>query len=501
MTKSNSRIIAVSSGKGGVGKTTLTVNLGVALSRLGLGVCLFDADTNLANINIMLRENPPYTLQHLLNGSRKVSDVIVHTHGVSLVAGSAGISQNETQAIAAQQRMEKAFRQLTQMYDVTLVDTAAGIHETVLNFVESAQQSIVVITPEPTSLTDAFTLLRMLRKRQYRQRINVVVCRARSEAMARKVFGRFAAAVSKYIGYKVAYLGYVEEDRLVSSAICRQVPIRVYNSKSAASLSYDVIAKNILKLLEKEEERRIEILSDNKAVNQELDENEASPVIGAVELVKEDYENIYIKEAKTRKKQMIKEHKDSLLEYIAEADVDKRDIKSLINDMNAAYLKRYRESPGHLMEQLGVILQNGGLDQKILLELIDMLTAYGRDRHIMNSKNSNELINQLINDYIDENGQYPFDTGQVLMQSIGMGQVTDEGVRELDTILRLVGSSGKRKKSGQALEMDTRQLQKEIIKEISEVSNQDLSPGDITNTVKQRDLLDSISFASRLINK
>ena len=191
MTKSSVEVIAISSGKGGVGKTTLTVNLGIAMAKQGKKVCLFDADTNLANINILLRESPEYNLQHVLSGEKSITDIVIHSNGISLIPGASGVVDFTNLDRSAQTHLLTAFSELERHYDVVLVDTSAGIHDNVLDFIQMAHQSIILITPEPTSLTDAFSLLRMLRKRKYRKRINVVVNQAASEFNARKVFKRF----------------------------------------------------------------------------------------------------------------------------------------------------------------------------------------------------------------------------------------------------------------------------------------------------------------------
>jgi flagellar biosynthesis protein FlhG len=259
MIECSAEVIAISSGKGGVGKTTLAVNLGISLAKMGKKVCLFDADTNLANLNILMNVAPEYTLQHVLSGEKNIADIVVRSNGIHLVPGASGVVEFTELDSSEQSHLLKALTELEQHFDVILVDTSAGIHDDVLNFIQTAHQCIVLITPEPTSLTDAFTLLRMLHKQKYAKPIQVVVNQTSSEFGARKIFKRFSGAVAKYIGYQATYLGFVNQDKLVSAAVCTQVPVRIFSPKAISSLSFDRLAEQLTGLLQ---QTRSEQLSD-----------------------------------------------------------------------------------------------------------------------------------------------------------------------------------------------------------------------------------------------
>ena len=450
-------VIAVSSGKGGVGKTTLCVNLGIAMSRQGKNVCLFDADTNLANINIMLRETPLYTLQHVLDGEKTIAEIMVRSNGISLVPGASGVTDfNELDSVS-QARLLKALNELEKQFDVILVDTSAGIHDNVLDFIEAAHQVIVVVTPEPTSLTDSFSLLRMLRKRQYRKRINVVVNSADSELGARKVFKRFAAAVAKYIGYQPAYLGYVGNDPVVSSAICSQVPVRVYRPESIASLCFDRIGKSLLSLIKQHAEDQS--LSDSWYKQISLDPQKAlaqsvsSPVPGSPaprasqksKLLSQDKTQLlkYQHDNRARKKQLLEEHTVALIDYIENTDFTRHEIAHTLERFHQAFFWRCKNYPVDIVLQINALLKINAIPQVQINQLLSTLMLFCRDNRLRINHDSNaEFLNQQINDYVNEHGQYPFDTTQALMQSIGMGQVTNEAIVELDNILHLVSKSG-----------------------------------------------------------
>src|SRR3990167_7797161 len=165
-------VVAITGGKGGVGKTCVAVNLAIALSRMRHKVCLFDADTGLANINIMLGLYPAYTLEHLLTGEKSIQDIVLQgPEGLQVVPGASGFTDCLDLDASQQQRMLSSIRSLEPHCDYMLIDTAAVVSPTVLHFIAAAQVAVVVITPEPTSMTDAFSLLKVLKRRGYRRKV------------------------------------------------------------------------------------------------------------------------------------------------------------------------------------------------------------------------------------------------------------------------------------------------------------------------------------------
>lgn len=240
------RIIAITSGKGGVGKTNVTTNLGIALSMRGHRVCVFDADTSLANINVLLGLSPHYTLEHLLSGEKDVQDIAVDgPRGVRIVPGASGAGQ--LVALDEKQRatLVGALETLEKDYDYLLIDTAAGVDETVLSFLQSAQYAVVVISPEPTSLTDAFALIRVLQRRGFDRPIYVLVNMVSDFNNSMDVFRRFQSAVQKYLHARVRYLGYVTLDETVISAVHLQRPVVLMEPDAPASRCFYTIAEAI----------------------------------------------------------------------------------------------------------------------------------------------------------------------------------------------------------------------------------------------------------------
>ncbi len=161
-----SRVIAVSSGKGGVGKTSISVNLAIALASRGKRVCVFDADTSLANVNILLNIAPRHTLEQVLDGSRRIEEILVQgPGGITIVPAASGIAQFASLDFKQQTLLLQALHVLEQQFDYQIIDTAAGISENVTTFLEAADHCVLVVTPEPTSLTDAFALVKVLQRR------------------------------------------------------------------------------------------------------------------------------------------------------------------------------------------------------------------------------------------------------------------------------------------------------------------------------------------------
>jgi len=147
----SAHVIAISSGKGGVGKTNIATNLGITLASHGKRVCIFDADTNLANINILLNINPPYTLQQVLSGEKEIEDILVDgPAGLQIVPAASGIAEFIQLGRVQQERLLAALKQLESRFDYLLIDTAAGISDSVLNFLQAAPYTVLMITPEPT---------------------------------------------------------------------------------------------------------------------------------------------------------------------------------------------------------------------------------------------------------------------------------------------------------------------------------------------------------------
>jgi len=230
-------VLAIASGKGGVGKTSLSTNLSIALSQLGSRVCLFDADTSLANVNILLNIHPKFTLEHFISEGQAMDEVLVAAPGgVDIVPGATGVTEMLELSGDQQDRLLSGLRSLESKYDYLVIDTAAGVDKALLKFLAAAPTVILTITHEPTSLTDAFSLLKVMKKRGIKKPVHVIVNLAQNRHVAHSTFKRFKGAVTKYLKTEISYLGFVFADTLVSKAVTEQHPFLLRYQSSLKAL-------------------------------------------------------------------------------------------------------------------------------------------------------------------------------------------------------------------------------------------------------------------------
>ncbi|BAF60251.1 ATPase [Pelotomaculum thermopropionicum SI] len=241
------RAIAVTSGKGGVGKTSLVVNLALCMSKMGRKVTLFDADLGLANAEVMLGIVPPYSLYEVLYGNKTIEEIAVQGPlGIKVISGGSGLLEMANLDRNRRQHLFKMFNQCCFGDDIILIDTGAGISKNVLGFVAAAGEVIIVVTPEPTSLTDAYAMIKILANFRVHSEVSLVVNRAADSREAMHTLGKIQVAANRFLDIKLNFLGWIPEDRLVSQAIKSQRPLCLASPNAHASKSVAGIARFLL---------------------------------------------------------------------------------------------------------------------------------------------------------------------------------------------------------------------------------------------------------------
>lgn len=239
-------VVAVTSGKGGVGKTHIAANLGIMLAKQGRRTCLIDADHGLANINLILGLAATQPPKNLFEPDCDLIDVMIKTdYGVDVLPSYSGISQTTIEGQPDQAQIFQLFERLKPHYDVIIVDTSAGIDKNVKNYLSAADHALLIINSEPTSLTDAFGLVRKMKNIQ--PFYNIIINRVSNAAAATAIYKRFAGAVRKYIGAQLGAIGYISEDSFVSAAVLSQTPVVSYSPSCLASQSIKRIARSLSK--------------------------------------------------------------------------------------------------------------------------------------------------------------------------------------------------------------------------------------------------------------
>ncbi|MDR0486703.1 MAG: MinD/ParA family protein, partial [Treponema sp.] len=233
---SRTRIITVASGKGGVGKTNLSVNMAIAFSRLGKKVIVMDADLGLANVNVMLNVIPKYNLYHVIKQQKTIREILVETeYGISIVAGASGFSQIANLGEEDRRHFIDELETLSNA-DIIIIDTSAGVSSNVLDFIAAADDAVIVTTPEPTAITDAYGIIKIIATEyeNLNMGLKLVVNRARGAADAKSVADRMINIAGQFLNLKLDYLGFVYDDQSVPHSVLRQKPFMVVDSKCKA---------------------------------------------------------------------------------------------------------------------------------------------------------------------------------------------------------------------------------------------------------------------------
>lgn len=222
---SNSRVVAIASGKGGVGKTNLAVNLALSLAQRGLRVALLDADLGTANVDVVLGIQPRYHLQHVVTGQKTLAEIIVEgPHGLQIIPGASGLPDLVDLPDAQRDALLRALLVLNGRVDVMLIDTGAGVGRNVVQFVLAAGEVLLITTPEPTAIVDAYALMKVLAGYQLPIAINLVINCVRNRSEGDSTVRKLAAVAEQFLGRRVHALGALPYDASVLEAVRAQVP-------------------------------------------------------------------------------------------------------------------------------------------------------------------------------------------------------------------------------------------------------------------------------------
>jgi flagellar biosynthesis protein FlhG len=240
------KIVAVTSGKGGVGKTNVVANLSVSLSELGKKIVVLDADFGLANIDVLLGLTPRYHLGHVLFGNKTLTEIMVQgPKGIRIIPASSGLQRMAELTLAQRNHLVESFTNLDLDTDYFIIDTAAGISRNVIHFLLSAQEVIVVSAPEPTAIVDAYAVIKIILAEDPKKPIQVLINSVEHAEDAHEVFCQINSVVKRFLNREIDYLGHIERDAHVPQAVRSQMLVTHRFPNAPSSRCFRDLARRI----------------------------------------------------------------------------------------------------------------------------------------------------------------------------------------------------------------------------------------------------------------
>ena len=250
-TASKARMITVTSGKGGVGKSSVSVNLAVQLKKMGHRVFIFDADFGLANVEVMFGAIPKFNLSDVIFHGKQIEEIVVDgPMGIKFVSGGSGISELSNMTGENVRFLASKLARLEDMADIIIVDTGAGISDSVMEFVKSSKEVLLVTTPEPTSITDSYALLKALSNNKSFDKeyttIHLISNKVENQAEGKVVYDKLKLVSDKFLDMKIDFLGYIPSDQNVMKTVMQQKPISMVYENSKASQAFKRVAERLI---------------------------------------------------------------------------------------------------------------------------------------------------------------------------------------------------------------------------------------------------------------
>ena len=240
------RVIAITSGKGGVGKTTVSINLGLLLCRMGYRVCLIDVDLGTANVEFLLKLNAPYNISHLLSGEKDMDDILVEgPEGLLILPGASGLENLANLSEWQYTRLVNSFNKLEQICDVVILDTGAGIASNVTNFLMAADDILLVTTPDPHAVLDAYALIKTISRHRGRMNVKLLINRITKPGDEARVKLNLMNACRTYLDQPIEFLGSLPDSQTVARSIREMTPFILYYPDCSAAAALQGIAHRL----------------------------------------------------------------------------------------------------------------------------------------------------------------------------------------------------------------------------------------------------------------
>lgn len=245
-TKKTAKILSVTSGKGGVGKTSLSVNIAASLGKEDLRVLLIDADLGLSNVEIMLGVTPSYTLKDVIKNGRAIEEVIINgPYNIDFISGGNGFLELAELSEIEREEILIKIHKLEELYDIIIIDTGAGISKNVTAFLTISDEIIVVTNSEPTALTDAYSIIKVITEEKLKQKIGLIINRVKNKNEYQQASDILINTGKKFLGEEIKSLGFVYEDPNVRKTIYKKTPFVIYYPNSVASDCVKEIISNL----------------------------------------------------------------------------------------------------------------------------------------------------------------------------------------------------------------------------------------------------------------